>query len=204
MDCKIIVAMHKSCEVPVDPMYFPLQVGAAGKDVLIPLNRKEPVARDDTGENISEKNPSYCELTGLYWAWKNLQAEVIGLVHYRRYFERQDFSDGLYHLPIDDILSEAEAEELMERYDIVVPKRQKYYIETLYSHYAHTHYREHLDVTREIDPGSFPASASTGKTDSQSRKHPPAVPATAGGSAYGSSRTRWSAKICPGRAPPHA
>lgn len=49
MDCKIIVAMHKSCEVPVDPMYFPLQVGAAGKDVLIPLNRKEPVARDDTG-----------------------------------------------------------------------------------------------------------------------------------------------------------
>ena len=150
MDCKIIVAMHKSCEVPVDPMYFPLQVGAAGKDVLIPLNRKEPVARDDTGENISEKNPSYCELTGLYWAWKNLQAEVIGLVHYRRYFERQDFSDGLFHLPIDDILSEAEAEELMERYDIVVPKRQKYYIETLYSHYAHTHYREHLDVTREI------------------------------------------------------
>ena len=149
-DCKIIVAMHKSCEVPVDPMYFPLQVGAAGKDVLIPLNRKEPVARDDTGDNISEKNPSYCELTGLYWAWKNLQAEVIGLVHYRRYFERQDFSDGLYHLPIDDILSEAEAEELMERYDIVVPKRQKYYIETLYSHYAHTHYREHLDVTREI------------------------------------------------------
>ena len=85
MDCKIIVAMHKSCEVPVDPMYFPLQVGAAGKDVLIPLNRKEPVARDDTGENISEKNPSYCELTGLYRAWKNLQAEVIGLVHYRRY-----------------------------------------------------------------------------------------------------------------------
>ena len=105
MDCKIIVAMHKSCEVPVDPMYFPLQVGAAGKDVLIPLNRKEPVARDDTGENISEKNPSYCELTGLYWAWKNLQAEVIGLVHYRRYFERQDFSDGLYHLSLDDILS---------------------------------------------------------------------------------------------------
>ena len=60
----------------------------------------------------------------MYWAWKNLQAEVIGLVHYRRYFERQDFSDGLYHLPIDDILSEAEAEELMERYDIVVPKRR--------------------------------------------------------------------------------
>ena len=68
----------------------------------------------------------------------------------------QDFSDGLYHLPIDDILSEAEAEELMERYDIVVPKRQKYYIETLYSHYAHTHYREHLDVTREIHPGAVP------------------------------------------------
>ena len=150
MDCKIVIAMHKPYEVPADSVYFPLQVGAAGKPAIIPLNRKEPIARDDTGVNISRKNSSYCELTGLYWAWKNLKADAVGLVHYRRHFERQDQSDGLYHLPMDEVLTGQEARDLMARYDIVVPKKQKYYIETLYSHYAHTHYREHLDVTRQI------------------------------------------------------
>ena len=150
MDCKIVIAMHKPYEVPTDPAYFPLQVGALGRPSIIPLNRKDPISRDDTGDNISAKNASYCELTGLYWAWKNLRADVIGLVHYRRYFMRRNLTDGLNHLPLDEILTEEEACGLMERYDIVVPKKQKYYIETLYSHYAHTHYREHLDLTREI------------------------------------------------------
>lgn len=79
MDIKVIVATHRPCAVSTDPLYIPLQVGAAGKESI-------GLRRDDTGENISEKNPFFCELTGLYWAWKNLSAEYIGLVHYRRYF----------------------------------------------------------------------------------------------------------------------
>lgn len=156
MNCKIVIAMHKPYEVPTDPVYFPLQVGALGRPSIIPLNRKEPVARDDTGDNISEKNASYCELTGLYWAWKNLRADAVGLVHYRRYFVRQDLADGLEHLPLDELLTGEEAEELMSRYDIVVPKKQNYVIETLYTHYAHTHYREHLDITRQIIKEKYP------------------------------------------------
>lgn len=77
-DIKIIVAAHKKYHMPEDSCYLPLHVGKKGKDDLGYLG-------DDTGDNISEKNPYYCELTGLYWAWKNLKADYIGLVHYRRH-----------------------------------------------------------------------------------------------------------------------
>ncbi len=46
--------------------------------------------RDDEGDNISGKNRKYCELTVMYWAWKNTHSKYIGLSHYRRRF---DFSN---------------------------------------------------------------------------------------------------------------
>ena len=80
---KLLVAMHKAYCLPEDAVYAPIQVGG----VHIP--GMENALRDDTGENISNKNKSYCELTALYWGWKNLQADYLGLVHYRRYFARR-------------------------------------------------------------------------------------------------------------------
>ena len=62
---KVIVAAHKPYEMPFDKMYLPVHVGAAGKDSI-------GYQRDDEGDNISNLNPYYCELTGLYWAWTNL------------------------------------------------------------------------------------------------------------------------------------
>ena len=44
---------------------IPLEIGAACRD------KHCGILRDDTGENISEKDKMYCELTGLYWIWKN-------------------------------------------------------------------------------------------------------------------------------------
>ena len=66
------------------PYEIPIQVGANLTDkVLFPVC-------DNTGENISEKNKKYCELTALYWAWKNDTSEYIGLSHYRRKFVLSD------------------------------------------------------------------------------------------------------------------
>ena len=79
MDIRIIVATHKTYWMPRDPVYLPLQVGAAGKEKL-------GFQTDAEGDNISRYNPYYCELTGLYWAWKNLSCDVVGSCHYRRYF----------------------------------------------------------------------------------------------------------------------
>ena len=151
---KLIVATHKAFQMPKDDnLYLPLHVGAEGKASL-------GYTGDNTGENISTLNPYYCELTGLYWAWKNLDCDYLGLVHYRRYFTKksQNFSDDI---KIDDvILSQTDIEHLLDDADVIVPKKRRYYIETLYSHYAHTHDANHLDVTRTIITELYPEDVS--------------------------------------------
>lgn len=78
---KVFVITHKECEIPKVEGQYILLVGAENKSEAIKCD-----FRDNTGENISEKNKNYCELTGVYWIWKNVDADIIGLCHYRRFF----------------------------------------------------------------------------------------------------------------------
>jgi len=67
--------------LPVFKKYFaPIQVGRRQGAADLGVDR------DDRGENIAHKNASYCELTAMYWVWKNIQADYYGLMHYRRIF----------------------------------------------------------------------------------------------------------------------
>ncbi len=85
MNLKIFIATHKKFDVPKSKYHVPLHVGREGKEDLGYLG-------DNTGDNISLKNPNYCELTGLYWIWKNVKdVDYIGLCHYRRYFLKPNF-----------------------------------------------------------------------------------------------------------------
>jgi hypothetical protein len=80
---KIIIAGHKPFPVIEDEMYLPVQ---AGKKIQAE-KMEDPWIGDDTGINISDKNMEFCELTAVYWAWKNLHNyDYMGLCHYRRYF----------------------------------------------------------------------------------------------------------------------
>lgn len=80
MEIKILVAHHKAGYLYNDKIYQPIHVGknTSNLDLFI--------LGDNEGENISNLNPYYCELTATYWGWKNLESEYIGLCHYRRYF----------------------------------------------------------------------------------------------------------------------
>ncbi|MCR5099842.1 MAG: DUF4422 domain-containing protein [Butyrivibrio sp.] len=149
---KIIIATTKKYKLPDDPVYLPLQVGATKKGEIIQTGIG--YQKDNTGENISSKNPSYCELTGLYWAWKNLDAEYIGLVHYRRYFASPDSNKQMD--PYDRIVGGGELMRLVQKYPIIVPEPRKYYIETLESHYAHTHYEDQLVIARKAVKKFYP------------------------------------------------
>lgn len=78
---KILVAHHKEGLIINNNVYLPIQVGN-----VLHQDVKLGIQGDDEGENISDKNSIYCEMTAWYWAWKNLKADYIGLCHYRRYF----------------------------------------------------------------------------------------------------------------------
>lgn len=142
---KIIVATHKQYRMPEDEMYLPLHVGAEGKNLELGYQK------DNTGENISSRNPGFCELTGLYWAWKNLDEDYIGLVHYRRHFASGKGKDAWKR-----ILTYKDLKPFLGKVKIFIPRKRRYYIESLYSHYAHTHYSSQLDETKGIIAEKYP------------------------------------------------
>lgn len=145
-DITIAIAAHKPYWTPSDPLYLPVQVGAVGKEPI------DGYARDDSGENMSAKNPRYCELTALYWASRNVESDHIGLVHYRRHFKGTGENGTL---------ASEDARQLLQRAPVIVPKKRNYYIETLEAHYGHTFDPEHIRYLRgaiaELQPDHLEA-----------------------------------------------
>ena len=132
MSTKIMVVTHKTYPMPEDPCYLPVQAGAA-------IHERLPYASDAEGDSISGKNRTFCELTALYWAWKNLDADAVGLCHYRRLFRgAQGPASG------------KEIEDWLKDSNVILPKPRNYYIETNYSQYVHAHHEEDLKQTLKI------------------------------------------------------
>lgn len=91
MNVKVLVCCHKDDMKISRPPYMPIHVGKALSNIDLKIQT------DNEGDNISDKNGSFCELTGIYWAWKNLKnVDVIGLCHYRRYFDFYNQCKKLY------------------------------------------------------------------------------------------------------------
>jgi len=143
MKATILIATHKEYPMPSDSLYLPVHAGKKLSSVILPYQG------DDTGEHISGKNPNYCELTVLYWAWKNVKADYIGLSHYRRHFTVR--RPGIFTKnKFPYILKDAELKRILSDHDIILPKPRNYFIETNYSHYIHAHPEESLTLTRTI------------------------------------------------------
>ena len=148
---KIIVCAHKEVRLPDHKYFYPVQAGAALTDI-----RFFP-AQDNTGANISAGNPRYCELTVHYWAWKNLPCDIIGLNHYRRFFDfhrpfpgcspdrsftdARSFLDRKYWFP--------DIERLLDRYDIILPPK-RHYPYSIATQYAVFHIVNDLDMLKEV------------------------------------------------------
>lgn len=151
-DIKLLVCCHQKSAVPEHPLLLPVQVGAA-----LAEERFAGFAHDDDGENISGKNRSYCELTALYWAWKNLDADYYGLFHYRRYLYPEPAEKRPYRVEASptgkllETLGYAGFASLIAGYDLVLPKPEEMYV-SVREHYAAApyHHRHDLELAEEI------------------------------------------------------
>ncbi len=110
---KILVVHHKKDKVYSDDVYMPIHAGKSLSNIELDM------IGDNTGYNISKKNPYYCELTALYWAWKNLKnIDFIGLCHYRRYFDFYDRVPSIYYVKYESI-------DKMDSFDFILPENIK-------------------------------------------------------------------------------
>lgn len=133
MSISIFTVTHVPFTPPEDPIYIPLQVGRS-------LHEDYGYLGDNTGENISAKNPLYSELTGLYWIWKNYaESDYLGLCHYRRYFLNEN----------GNLMTEQDYRNILSHYDVIIarPRSEKYDYQTIYSISHNIH---DLEMTGEI------------------------------------------------------
>ncbi|SDP06626.1 DUF4422 domain-containing protein [Selenomonas ruminantium] len=151
---QIMIVTHKDYWLPKDEVYYPMYVGEKARGLEKEGMVSETCLTDGTGDNIAEKNPNYCELTGMYWAWKNMQADYIGLVHYRRLFTcKEKYSQEGKR---EQILSYSDWKRILTNHAVVVPRKRRYYIESNYTHYIHAHHSEGLIETRKIIIDRYP------------------------------------------------
>ncbi len=149
----------------------PVQAGAATVEIRLPIQG------DDTGDNISNMNPVFSELTVAYWVMKNAdrkQADAWGLCHYRRYFiedkyklffkKRSRFYYRTSQEILDGILTPklyTTLQELLLNHDVIVQRpvwarKEKGIVYTIKEAYTEMHFKEDYDATMEVVVEKFP------------------------------------------------
>lgn len=140
------VVTHKQVDIPEIAGYKPIVVGK--NEVSY-----SDFVRDNTGDNIAEKNPNYCELTALYWMWKNDQkSDLVGLSHYRRFF-----STNISNARKEVCLQWREAEKILKSYDVILPYPKTWFDCSVKQWFLETDgKKKDIDALREVVAGLAP------------------------------------------------
>jgi lipopolysaccharide biosynthesis glycosyltransferase len=156
LKAKFYTAYHMAAPLIDSVHVVPIHVGRAEAAPLANM------IGDDTGENISSRNASYCELTALYWAWKNdHDATHLGLLHYRRVLDLENSNPDKTEI----IVSRFETAEWAARndawlsanpdVDMIVPCKHVMG-RTLAENYRRGHHPQDWDITRQIIAEQYP------------------------------------------------
>ena len=148
----IFICAHKEVPLPQHPFFLPIQAGTALHEHIA---NYQP---DNEGDNISIKNPHFCELTCHYWAWKNLKnVDIVGLNHYRRYFDFTrkwpQFSADKHFVPTEEFLKQSytfpNLEKILEKYDIILPIARHWRVSNT-QQYGDYHIAKDWETLRQI------------------------------------------------------
>lgn len=149
---KVFICAHKEVPLPQHTYFLPIQAGAALRDHI------DGYQPDDEGDNISIKNPHFCELTCHYWAWKNLKnVDIVGLNHYRRYFDFtrkwSQFSADKHFIATKDFLKQdyyfPDLGKLLHKYDIILPIARHWRVSNT-QQYSEYHIAKDWEMLRQI------------------------------------------------------
>ncbi|TLD80474.1 DUF4422 domain-containing protein [Helicobacter sp. MIT 05-5293] len=175
----ILVCYHKPSPIIANKILKPILVGAknASADTISALEslcekKGTKLLKDNTGEHISELNPYFCELTAMYWAWKNLDADYYGLFHYRRvldfaptpskrrlykYLIPHYFIEKKYFLKPDMVSGFLQTHQV----DVIIPKRKHIAPAHLsfYDTFKQDHYVQDLDKALAYIQEKYPQMA---------------------------------------------
>lgn len=162
---KLLICYHKPSYLLKDEVLTPIHVGRANAKKRMDHNSEnykwlmENMIGDDTGDNLSERNDSYNEMTALYWAWKNYDElgnpDYIGLMHYRRHFIFNDELNDVINLREFDAdtyldflnYSEEKMSDFVEGYDFI-PHMGR--VGNVYHHYIQNQRKEDIDLACQI------------------------------------------------------
>lgn len=140
MSVRIFAMTHKQFDVPKEELYIPMHVGHAQ------AKQEYGYLGDDTGDNISDLNCYYAELSGVYWVWKNYtEADYVGICHYRRFLTNEE----------NKAFTQEQYEALLQKYDLITTKQLELPNSYHYGFGAH-HKIETLDETGRIISEIYP------------------------------------------------
>lgn len=147
MNDKMFIVTHKKLDKIIKKKGFSyIQVGNKVKNY-------DYEYKDSKGDNISFKNKNYCELTALYWIWKNYECSensVIGFCHYRRFFSFLKLPYKMFFVSLQ------KAKKYLNKYDVILPKKFKFST-TVYNYYfLGQGKKKDLDMTRTIISKLYP------------------------------------------------
>lgn len=150
---KIYICYHKPSKIFSSDVFCPIHVGKALS------KQKLNMIGDNTGDNISEKNPYFCELTGLYYMWKNVDVDNIGLFHYRRFLNFKNSKGFLLNFPNNFLnkynIKEDTINNLLNKYDVILPLKSGVNL-NVYNHYKRSHIISDLDKCISIINKKYP------------------------------------------------